>query len=243
MSIKLDSVTKIIGPKRFERTIAKNVTWTIKSRSKYVVLGHQRDALAIFANVVAGLSVPTEGWVKQEGTISPPAGFLRYSAGGTPLELIRMLAPLYRFDAEQVVDFIRAAAVRYDQLLRTPSTKLPVSLRRELDFVLTYAIPCDHYFFFGGLPRGRRPEFQRFCQQVVARRRNEASMLILTGSEQIARSLGSDTRAAILYRGNFTHYEQLDDALAVFGHLEPEASLPDEALEGEQNEEEVDLLL
>lgn len=241
LSIKLYSVTKIVGPKRFQRTIARNVTWTIEPRSKYVVLGHQGDALAVFANVIAGLSVPTEGWVKREGKISPPGGFLRYSAGGTPLELVRLLAPLYQFDAEQVLDFV-AAAIRYDRLLRTPLTKLPVPLRRELDFVLTYAIPCD-YYFFGGLPKGSRPEFQKFCLQAVARRRSEASMLILTASERTARSLGSDTKAAILYRGNFTLYEQLDDALVVFEQLEPEAAIPDEALEGETYEQDVDLIL
>ena len=241
MSIKLHSVTKIIGPKRFERTIAKNITWTIEPRSKYVILGHQQDALLVFANVIAGLSVPTEGWVKHEGKISPPGGFLRYSAGGTPLELVKLLAPLYQFDTERVLDFV-AATVRDDRLLRTPVKKLPVPLRRELDFILTYAIPCD-YYFFGGMPKGTRPEFQRFCQQAVARRRNEASMLILAGSERVARSLGSDTRAAILYYGNFTLYERLDDALVVFEQLEPEAAIPDEALDGEAYEQDADLIL
>lgn len=241
LSIKLHSVTKIVGPKRFERTVARNVTWTIEPRSKYVILGHQRDALSVFANVMAGLSVPTEGWVKHEGKISPPGGFLRYCVGGTPLELIKLLAPLYRFDIEQVLDFV-AATIRYDRLLQTPLTKLPISLRYELDFVLTYAIPCD-YYFFGGMPRTGRPEFRKFCQQAVTRRRNEASMLILTGSERVARSLGSDTRAAILYYGNFTLYERLDDALLVFEQLEPEAAIPDEALEGETYEQDVDLIL
>lgn len=241
MSIKLHSVTKIIGPKRFERTIAKDITWTIEPRSKYVIFSHLRDALAVFANVTAGLSVPTEGWVKHEGKIAPPGGFLRYSGGGTPLELVKLLAPLYQFDTDQVLDFV-AAAIRYDELLRTPFKKLPISLRRELDFILTYAIPCDYYYFFG-MPKSSRPEFQRFCQQAVARRRSEASMLILTGSEHIARSLGSDTKAAILYRGNFTLYERLDDALVVFAQLEPEAAIPNEALEGETYEEDVDLIL
>lgn len=235
MSINLYSVSKIVGPKRFQRTIARNVTWTIEPRSKYVILSHQRDTLSIFANVIAGLSVPTEGWVKHKGKICPPGGFLRFSAGGTPLELIKLLASLYQFDAEHVLDFV-AATVRYDQLLRTPLVKLPVSLRRQLDFVLTYAIPCDHYFF-AGMPRGGHPEFQKICQQTVARRRTEASMLILAASERVARSLGSDTKAAILYRGNLTLYERLDDALVVFGQLEPEPAIPTEALEDETYED------
>ena len=240
MSIKLYSVSKVIGPKRFQRTIAKDVTWTIERRSQYVILCKQPESLAVFLNVIAGLSVPSEGWIKQEGKISPPGGFLRYSAGGTPLELIRFLAPLYRFDAEQVLDFVNAT-IRYDRLLRTPLAQLPAPLKHELNFILTYAIPCDYYFF--GLARGGRPEFQKVAQEIVARRSKEATMLLGTGSERIAGLFAADTKAAILYRGNFTLYERLDDALVVFAHLAPESALPNEALEGEPQEEDVDLFL
>ena len=240
LSIKLYSVSKLVGSKRFQRTIAKDVTWTIEPRSRYVILSNQPESLAVFLNVIAGLSVPTEGWVKHVGRISPPGGFLRYSVGGTPLELIKFLAPLYQFDAEQVLDFV-AATVKYERLLRTPMEQLPAVLKRELNFILTYAIPCEYYFY--GTPRGCRPEFQKVGQQVLARRSKEATMLLGTGSEHVARSLGAVSRAAILYRGNFTLYERLDDALVVFAHLEPEPTISNEALEGETHEEDVDFLL
>jgi len=240
LSIKLYSVSKIIGPKRFQRTIAQDVTWTIEPRSQYVILSNRPESLAVFLNVIAGLSIPTEGWVKRKGKISPPGGFLRYSTGGTPLDLIRLLAPLYQFDAEQVLDFV-AATVRYDRLLRTPLEQLPLPLRHELNFILTYAIPCDYYFF--GMPRGGRPEFRKLGQQILARRSKEATMLLGTSSEHIARSVGPNARAAILHRGNFTLYERLDDALAVFAQLEPETAIPNEALEGEPSEDDVDLII
>lgn len=41
----------------------------------------------------------------------PPAGLLRDSAGGTPIELVELLAPLYQFDTDQVLDFV-ATTVR-----------------------------------------------------------------------------------------------------------------------------------
>lgn len=241
LSIKLHSVSKVVGPKRFQRTIAKDVTWTIEPRSKHIILSHQRFALSAFVNVIAGLSIPSEGWVKHQGKISPPGGFLRYSTGGTPPELIKLLAPLYRFDAQQVIDFV-AATVRYDRLLRTPVRQLPVVLRRELNLALTFAIPCDYYFFLG-VPEGGRPTFRKFCQQALASRSKEAAMLLGTASERAARSLGPDASAAILYRGNFTLYRRLDDALAVFERLEPEPALPDEAQEGEDYEEDIDFIL
>ncbi|TAJ92133.1 MAG: hypothetical protein EPO41_14590 [Reyranella sp.] len=229
----------MIGPKRFQRTIAKDVTWAIEPRSQYVILSNQPESLAVFLNVIAGLSIPSEGHIRREGTISPPGGFLRYSSGGTPLELIRLLAPLYRFDTEQVLDFV-SATIRHDRLFRTPLAQLPALLRRELNFILTYAIPCDYYFY--GTPRGCRPDLYKVGQQILARRSKEATMLLGTGSERLARSLGSDAKAAILYGGNFTLYERLDDALVVFAQLDPEPAIPNEALEGESHDE-IDLLL
>lgn len=241
LTINLYSVSKVIGHRRFQRTIARDVTWTIEPRSKYVILSHQQAALSVFVNIIAGLSIPSEGWVKPEGKISPPGGFLRYSKGGTPPELIKLLAPLYRFDAEQVIDFV-AATVQYDRLLRTPTGQLPIALRRELNLALTFAIPCDHYFFVG-MPNGGRSQFRKLCQQALARRSEEAAVVVGAGSDRVARSLGPDAKAAILYRGNFTLYQRLDDALAVFERLEPESAIPNEALEDENYEDDVDLVI
>jgi ABC-type polysaccharide/polyol phosphate transport system ATPase subunit len=241
LSINLYSVSKVIGQKRFQRTIARDVTWTIEPRSKHIILGHQRVTLTAFVNVIAGLSLPSEGWIKRVGRIALPGGFLRYSRAGTLPELIKLLAPLYRFDAEEVIDFV-ATVIRYDRLLRTSLNQLPRALKRELNLALTFAIPCD-YYFFNGMPEGGRPEFRRFCQQALAQRFEEAAMLIGTSSERAARLLGPDASAAILYRGDFTLYQNLDDALAIFRRLEPESPIPNEATEDEIYEEDPDFIL
>lgn len=241
LSINLHSVSKVIGTNRFQHTIVQDVTWTIEPRSKHIILGHQRTALAAFVNIIAGVSLPTEGWIKRVGRIAPPAGFLRYSRAGTLPELIKLLAPLYRFDDAEVTDFV-ADVIRQDQLLRTPLAQLPRALKRELNFALTFAIPCD-YYFFNGLPEGGRPEFRKFCQQALALRCKEATVLIGTSSERAARMLGPDAGAAILYRGNFTPYQSLDDALAVFRSLAPESPIPNEAIGEENYEEDPDFLL
>ena len=236
--ISLYSVSKAIGPKRFRRTIAKNITWTIEPRSKTVILGHQRAALSVFLNLIAGLSLPSEGWVRRQGSISVPGGFLRYSRGGTPRDLIELLAPLYRFEAAQVMSFV-ATVVQYDRLLYTPIRQLPSLLKRELNLALTYAIPCD-YYFFDGMPDGGRPEFRALCKRVLNSRSEEAGMLIATSSNRAARALGPNATAAILYRGSFTVYQHLEDALAIFERLEPEEAIPKEALEGENYAEDDD---
>jgi len=241
LSINLYSVSKVIGTNRFQRTIVQDVTWTIEPRSKHIILGHQRPVLGAFVNIIAGVSLPTEGWIKRVGRIAPPGGFLRYSRAGTLPELIKLLAPLYRFDAAEVTDFV-ADVIRHDRLLRTSLNELPRALKRELNLALTFAIPCD-YYFFNGSPEGGRAEFRKFCQQALAHRCEEAAVLIGTSSERAATLLGPDASAAILYRSNFTLYRSLDDALAVFRSLVPESPIPNETMEEENYEEDPDFLL
>jgi ABC-type polysaccharide/polyol phosphate transport system ATPase subunit len=234
-------VSKVIGVRSFKRTIAQDITWTIEPRSRLVVLSHQRMALSVLFNVAAGLSLPTEGWVERRGKISPPGGFIRYSRGGTLSELVKLLAPLYEFEVEDVIEFV-VSTVQHDRLRRTPLSKLPASLKRELNMALTFAIPCD-YYFFNGLPEVGRPAFRKYCQQALSVRSREATIVVGASTERIARSLGPDAAAAILHRGSFTLYQHLDEALAVFGQLEPEPEIPGQELEGETYEEEPDFIL
>ena len=194
-------------------------------------------------NILSGLAIPDEGWVKRQGKICPPGGFLRYSSGGTAPELIKLLAPLYRFDEKQVIEYV-AAALPYDWLLRTPLKLIPAIIRRELNIALTLAIPCDYYFFLR-TPEGGRPSFRKICREALAQRARESAMVLGTSNIGAAKSLGSDASAAILYHGNFTLYRRLDDALAVFERLQPEPALPSEAQgdDDEEPEEDVDVMI
>lgn len=239
--IKLHSVSKTIGPKRFERTIAKNVTWMIEPRSKTIILSHQRAALSVLANIIAGTSIPTEGWVERQGKVCPPGGFLRYFRTGSPKEMIELLAPLYRFDPQEVMNTV-STAIQYDGLMRTQLNQLPLLLKRELNMAVSYAIPCD-YYVFDGTPAVGRPQFRAFCRRALVQRSKEAGVIIATHAENVAMTLGSAASAAILYRGGFSVYQRLDDALAVFRQLQPEPAIPNEALESENNEPEEDILL
>jgi ABC-type polysaccharide/polyol phosphate transport system ATPase subunit len=239
--ITLHSVSKIIGTKRFQRTIARNITWTIEPRSKLIILGHQREALSVFLNMIAGVSVPSEGWIERTGSMSIPGGFLHLAQGRTPRHLIDFLAPLYRFEPSEVAAFVEAS-VKYVRLLDTPIVQLPTVLKRELNMVLIYAIPCD-YYVFDGSPDGGRTEVRSICRRALSARSRQAGVIIATGSARTATILGPDVNGAILYRGDFTVYRQVEDALAVFEGLKPEETIPRETMEGEPEGEDYDLIL
>ncbi|MFN4016068.1 MAG: hypothetical protein ACK4JB_12090 [Reyranella sp.] len=240
--ITLHSVSKVIGSKRFQRTIARDITWSIEPRSKLVILGHRREALSVFLNMIVGVTVPSEGWIERTGTFSMPGGFLHLSMGRTPRHLIDFLAPLYRFEPSQVADFVEAC-VKYDRLLDIPIAQLPLVLRRELNMVLIYAIPCDYYVFDGSPEGGGRNEIRALCRRALNARSEKSGVIIGTGSARTAKILGPEANGAILYQGSLTVYRYVEDALAVFEGLEPEETIPRESMEEEHEGEEYDLIV
>jgi len=237
--ITLHSVSKEIGSKRFRRTIAKDITWTIRPRSKTILLSHQRQALTVFLNMIVGVAIPSEGWIERKGTLSIPGGFLHLAKGRTARNLIDFLAPLYRFEPADVMGFVEAC-VGYPRLLDTPIKQLPSVLKRELNIALIYAIPCD-YYIFDGSPDSGRTEMRTLTRRALRARSEQAGVIIATGSSRTARILGPEANGAILYHGNLTIYRQVEDALAVFESLEPEEPIPREALEEDNAGEDYDM--
>ena len=239
--IVLHSVSKEVGRGRFRRTIIDSLSWKIPWRSRIVVLGH-RAGVSILLNIIAGLSQPTAGWVERKATISMPRGFLRYAGSGTTRQLIERLSPLFNADPHEVADFIEDA-LKDRRVLDAHVRLLPLVLKRQLNAALTYALPCEFYLFDGAIVAGRDPAFRAFCQKAFSMRCQEAGTIVALQASHLALSLGGNSKGAILYKGKFTLYDQLTDAIAVFDSLQPEEDIPNQALiEQEEEPEEEDVV-
>lgn len=234
--ITLNSVSKELGRGRFQWRAIDELTWTIKPRSRIVILG-QRIAVAQLLNIIAGLTLPTEGWVERRATTSVPNGFLPYGQAGTGRQLIHKLCPLFNVDERSVAEFIERL-LGNRRVLDTPIRRLPLSVRQELNIALTYAIPCDFYLFFGGIGRGHRPAFQALCQEAFTLRCKTAGTIIGTNLTRTVSSLSDFATGAILYRGRLTLYKRLEDATMVYDSLPPEEDAPKPYTEGPEPEDE-----
>ncbi|NQW54780.1 MAG: hypothetical protein HQ465_26445 [Rhodospirillales bacterium] len=218
--ITLHSVSKEVGTGRFTWRVIDDLTWTIRPRSRVFVLG-QRTPILQLLSIIAGQSVPTEGWVTRRATTSPPQGFLRFGATGSPRQLIARLSEIYGVEARSVESFIESALENH-HVLDTPMKRLPASLKRELNIALIYAIPCDYYLLFGGIGSSPRLAFRTLCEAAFSKRAKTAGVILGTNSSAVAASLKSFSAGAILYKGKFTLFKHPEDAIAVYESLEPE---------------------
>lgn len=233
--ITLHSVSKEIGTGRFRWRVIDDLTWTIRPRSRVFVLGQRAPVLQLLS-IIAGQSVPTEGWVTRRATTSPPMGFLRFGATGTPRQLIARLSEIYGVEPQPVERFIEAA-LEHPHVLDTPLKRLPGSLKRELNIALIYAIPCDYYLLFGGIGGSPRLAFRALCETAFRKRSQTAGIILGTNSSSVAATLKSFSAGAILYKGKFTLFKHPEDAITVYDSLEPEQDVSRDLVNEEEEAE------
>lgn len=235
--IVLNSVSKEIGRGAFRRLVVDDVTWTIPRRAQIAILGHRGAGVSQLLEIIAGTSLPTTGWVRRQAKTSLPSGYLRFAGFGTARALIDRLSILYNADPREIAEFVETG-LQSRQVLDVPLRRLPPMLRRQLNFVLIYAVPCDMYLFDGNIVGGGSPAFRAFCQRAFNLRRKEAGMIVAVNSSHAASTLDKSMTGAILYRAKLTLYEHLSDAMAVFDSLPPEEAIPNQALASEPTQPE-----
>lgn len=238
--IVLNSVSKEIGQGDFRRLVVDDVTWTIPRHAHIAIFGHRGTGVSHLLDLIAGSSLPTKGWVTRSVKTSIPGGYIRFAGFGTVRALIERLSVLYSADPREVREFIEIA-MQSRQVLDVPVRQLPPAVKRQLNFALIYAVPCEMYLFDGGVAGVGDPAFRALCQAAFNVRRKQAGTILALNSSAAGLGLDSSTVGAILHRGKLTLYEHMWDALAVFDTLPPEEAIPNlvrrpEAAEAEQEE-------
>lgn len=235
--IILNSVSKEISRGAFRRLVVDDLTWTIPRHAQIAILGHRGAGVSQLLEIIAGRSLPTEGWVTRRSTTSLPGGYLRFAGFGTARALIGRLSNLYKVDPRELTEFVETG-LQNRQALDVPVRRLPAALKRQLKFVLLYAVPCDIYLFDGGVIGAGNEEFRMFCQKAFEMRRREAGMIVAVSTTRAASTFDKSMSGAILYRGKLTLYQHLSDAMMVFDSLPPEEALPTQVLASEPTQPE-----
>jgi capsular polysaccharide transport system ATP-binding protein len=243
--IILNSVSKEVGKGRFKKLVLEDVTCLIPVRAHLVILGQRGSGKSTLLNIMAGLVVPTRGWVDRLATVSVPRGVLRYAVYDTPRKLIDRLSELYQADPDDIANFT-ARLAQMEDLMDVPVGRIPGWLRHQLNMALTYAFPCDFYLFDGTIETGRKREFRDACRRAFELRSRQAGTIVVTASVGTARSFGAHSMGGVLYRRKLTLYERLHDAIAVFENLPEEgeeSTEPDERIVEAEVSDEDDFLV
>ena len=228
-TITFNSVSKEIGKRRFKRLVLEDVNWTIEARSRVVILGPRNSGASALLQLIAGMELPTTGWIDRRAVSSVPGGLLRYSRHESMRQLITRLSQVYRVDPKEVAAFMAKALDRQD-LLDTPTRLLPVVIKQQVSKALTYAFPCDFYVMNNASIGIGDDRFQTFCQRAFDLRSKQAGVIMLSNSGKSARKFGDEMMGALVHQRRLTLYKRLSDAIAVFESLPAEETADEEEL-------------
>lgn len=243
--ITLNSVSKELGKGQFKTLVLDDINWTVERRRRTVILGQRGSGTAVLLDILAGLSLPTRGWVERRATTSVPGGFLRYAKNATTHQLVVRIAQLYGADPRDIIKFVNRSMQGLD-IIDVPVRQLPGSIRSQLNMALTYAVPCDFYLFNGTVEAGRNREFRTFCRQAFAMRSKRAGTVLTVSSSKMAAGFGEGATGGVLFHRKLTLYKRLEDAIAVFDNLPPDETGPaahQASVQQEVPQEEEDIIL
>ncbi len=227
-------VTVERGKRHFKRVIMRDVNWRINPRAKVVIFGHRLCGVEAMPGIISGMAMPTSGWIERLGSVSPTGGFLRYGFDSL-YQLVSRLSRLYQVDPKEVREFVEQGLERRD-LFHVRPRFIPPQIQKQLDVLLTYAFPFDFYLFASPPNFGRGGHFGTYCRRAHELRCRQAGLIVVANSTKNVRGLGDDVMGALLYRGHFTLYANLEDAILVFNSLPPEHNKLD-AIESVENDE------
>lgn len=215
-------ISKEVGKGLSKRLVLDELNWVIRRRSKIIILGHRGSGKSTLLNILAGIEVPTSGWVERYGTVSLPGGFLRYAQHMSIGSLIGRLAEAYRVDSNDVFRFIQEV-LPIGEARHLSVRGLSRPLRAQLNQALIYALPCDYYLFDGSIKKGTNEQFGEFCSRAYEARSKQAGTILATSSTRLAQQLAEAAIGAILYQGSIRVLKDVEEAVRIFEALPPDA--------------------
>lgn len=165
---------------------------------------------------MAGLEKPDEGEIHRSCRISFPLGFM----GGvvtkhTARENCRFIAKLYGIDPDYVEAYCRWLC-GLEEYFDQPSGTYSSGMKSRFMFSLMLALDFDMYLIDEGMPRSMDVEFNRKAGEILAERLRTTTIIIVSHQPEILQQFAQ--KAAVLYRGQLTMFDTLEEAKQLYDY-------------------------
>jgi capsular polysaccharide transport system ATP-binding protein len=201
------------------RIILHDATLTFGENQNIVVLAHSGAGKSTVIRMLAGIEAPSAGTIMRATGLSWPIGnssiFQPYL---TAEENVRIVANLSGVDAEWtsafVHDFSELGSAYFETLVSYSS-----SMRGQLGFALSMALPVDMYLADQGLGVGSA-RYRDKCEAMILQRLEKTSLFMVTSNIKLAERYGD--RIIVLRDGGFIECGTIDEAQALLGERQDE---------------------
>ena len=214
--LEFNNVSKSFWTGTRRKIILDRVSFRVEIGTSLGILAPNGTGKTTLIKMMAGLEKPDEGEIHRSCRISFPLGFM----GGvvtkhTARENCRFIAQLYGIDPDYVEAYCRwlcGLEEYFDQPLGTYSS----GMKSRFMFSLMLALDFDMYLIDEGMPRSMDVEFNRKAGEILAERLRTTTIIIVSHQPEILQQFAQ--KAAVLYRGQLTMFDTLEEAKQLYDY-------------------------
>lgn len=214
--LEFNNVSKSFWTGTRRKIILDRVSFRVEIGTSLGILAPNGTGKTTLIKMMAGLEKPDEGEIHRNCRISFPLGFM----GGvvtkhTARENCRFIAKLYGIDPDYVEAYCRwlcGLEEYFDQPLGTYSS----GMKSRFMFSLMLALDFDMYLIDEGMPRSMDVEFNRKAGEILAERLRTTTIIIVSHQPEILQQFAQ--KAAVLYRGQLTMFDTLEEAKQLYDY-------------------------
>lgn len=214
--LEFNNVSKSFWTGTRRKIILDRVSFRVEIGTSLGILAPNGTGKTTLIKMMAGLEKPDEGEIHRSCRISFPLGFM----GGvvtkhTARENCRFIAKLYGIDPDYVEAYCRwlcGLEEYFDQPLGTYSS----GMKSRFMFSLMLALDFDMYLIDEGMPRSMDVEFNRKAGEILAERLRTTTIIIVSHQPEILQQFAQ--KAAVLYRGQLTMFDTLEEAKQLYDY-------------------------
>lgn len=214
--IRLENVSKAYPIKNNKRWVLQDVNFTLQKGEKIGILGRNGAGKSTLVRLLGGVEKPTKGKIIRNMKMSWPIAFGGAFQGSlTGADNVRFVCRIYNTDykmaMQKVEDFAELGAYLYE-----PVKVYSSGMRARLAFAISLAIEFDCYLIDEVLSVGDA-NFQQKCHHELFEKRADRAMIIVSHELHNIKEICNEV--AILDKGHFKKYTNVDEAISVYENL------------------------
>ena len=193
--------------------------------ARIAIIGPRNSGKSTFLRVLCGLEIPTKGHIERHISVSFPVGSaIRISPKVSVKKLLKFAAGVHSVDFDKLAGFVLGLS-RTNIELGTLMNELASNERRELNFLLGYALPFDCYLFDERTSPGSKLDDDVFTKLFELRSKTAAIIMATRSPRTLMRYCGDGTLIYLLYGGKLTPLSGVREAVHTLQTL-PEIETP-----------------
>ncbi len=195
----------------------QGVSFQVREGDRFGIMGKNGAGKSTMMKILAGVIKPSSGYIQSGMSMSWPLGL----GGGfegflTGYDNVRFLARLYRKPFAETYEFVQSFSELTTAQMATSVRHYSNGMSARLAFALSLAIDFDCLLIDEVIAVGDQ-RFQQKCIDAIFRARPDRTILLTLHDPHIVRAYC--TRCLVLHGGRGRVFEDIDEALAIYGAL------------------------